>query len=193
MFTGLSLSSGKQDWNYQMSVAFVFIFEDKRLFLWRKMLVRLHSLLLRNFFPLPIPMSAEVQPHTAPSLSPRFHWVSLRYHRTGLIPILWNQKLHQNKKYPKKKTTFSQEIVQVACDPKQFPLFLAKAGYRSTFPNAAMFIALAWWFTKYRMCPVILCIFPILFHKLQLHKYSNTFFLCCPLKFILRKAIWLEQ
>lgn len=78
---------------------------------------------------------------------------------------------------PKEKNNFAQEIVQVACDPKQFPLFLARAGYRSKFPNAAMFIALAWWFTKYRMCPIILHIFPILFHKLQLHKYRNTFFL----------------
>lgn len=45
---------------------------------------------------------------------------------------------------PQEKNNFSQEVVQVACDPKQFLLFLAKAGYRSTFPNAAMFIALAW-------------------------------------------------
>lgn len=45
---------------------------------------------------------------------------------------------------PKEKNNFAQEIVQVARDPKQFPLFLARAGYRSKFPNAAMFIALAW-------------------------------------------------
>lgn len=174
-----------------MSVTFGFTFEDKRLCLWRKMLVRLHSFLLRNLFPLPVPMSAEVLPRTAPSLSPRFHRVSLRSQRTGLTPLLWNQKLPQNTEYP--KNSFAQEIVQVACDPKQFPLYLARAGYRSKFPNAAMFTALAWWFTKYRMCPIILCIFPILFHKLRLHKYSNTFFLSCPLKLILRKAIWLEQ
>lgn len=54
------------------------------------------------------------------------------------------QEITSEHRTPKEKNNFAQEIVQVACDLKQFPLFLARAGYRSKFPNAEMFIALVW-------------------------------------------------
>lgn len=146
-----------------------------------------------------ITMYAQVQPQLlfcflGPTL---LAWADVRCHSLGLMPVSWNLQLPQHTKQAEKQT-LAQSTVQVAYavdHPRSqaIPNVLGKAGHRSKFLNAAMFIALAWWFTKYRMCPIILCIFPIIFHKLQLHKYRNTFVLACPLKLVLGKAIRLQQ
>ena len=104
MFTSSSLLSGKQYWSYQMSVAFVFTFEDKRLFLWRKMLVRPRTSVLRNLFPLPyqrLHRSCYVRLLGCLLGSTELFQADARCHETGLTPVSQNQP--PNMRYAKKK------------------------------------------------------------------------------------------